>query len=180
MGGRDGEVVPGEFRFLFFARMGSMLRPWVLLILATAIIALLIRITNQIVNRDGWRRIRRTVIWLPLPLLILGYFSVFPINPYPFCRFDEGMLTSLRRGMTLAEVEAILGVPAGHYGNPEFHAASSTMEGRLWPPGCRILSWSDDQFLLEVGFDANGHVLMWHRRAGHSRQFESPLSRLWQ
>ncbi|MFN9372182.1 MAG: hypothetical protein ACK6D3_09905 [Planctomycetaceae bacterium] len=153
-----------------------MLRLLVLVALAALVCRMTVRLFGQISNREGWPKIRRTLPWLLLPGVVGTYMLFFPLNPFPVHRFHKQMEEKLRRGMTLAEVEAVMGGPEGHYGNPEFNSGMFSMEGLYAEEAIKQRSWSDDAYLLDVVFDAQDRVVGWHRRAEARRYFESPLS----
>ena len=153
-----------------------MLRLTVVLVLAVTVLALLIRLAVQVVNHEERSVLWKTLRWLALPALFAAWIGHFPINPFPVRRFHDDMLSRLKPGMTEAEVDGILGAPAGHYGNPEFNAGEYTQEGFRTEPGNSVREWSDDRFLLSVEFDAGKRLVNWHRRARAHRYFEGPLS----
>jgi hypothetical protein len=76
----------------------------------------------------------------------------------------------VRMGMTLAEVEALLGGPPGNYGRFTDGMGFMTLEGYISPPGAVEQIWCDDANRYEIYFDADGRVVGHHRRAGYSQE----------
>jgi hypothetical protein len=108
--------------------------------------------------------------WTILIALVF-YFGVVPAYrwltappPLNVAGFDQ-----VRAGMTMAEVESILGGPPGDYGRYDGNAMM-TMEGTFGPPGAVEVLWFDDDNRLEVWFDQSGTVVKVHRRAGFTRR----------
>jgi hypothetical protein len=137
---------------------------------------LLLHLIAQVINRDGWPKIRETLLWLLLPLGVGVYKLFLPINPYPVHRFSDAMIRQLKPGMTKAEVQAVLKGPAGHYGNPEFLSGRYSIERITFPPGTTTQAWSDDGLKVELAFDSRQVLVTWYRRADAQRYFEPLVS----
>lgn len=78
-------------------------------------------------------------------------------------------------GMRLAQVEDLLGGPAGNYGRFSDAGATMTREGFFCPPGSRDfepprgLVWTTDDRRFEICFDENMQVVVTHERAGYEQ-----------
>jgi hypothetical protein len=75
----------------------------------------------------------------------------------------------IRMGMSQAEVEKLLGGPPGDYGHNVGGWTVMTLEGVGGPPGSVERRWNDDSNFFEVFFDADGRVILFHKRAGFTR-----------
>lgn len=83
-------------------------------------------------------------------------------------------------GMTLKEVEDLLGGPAGNYGLDPLGKELESLEGYPDFPGAREKQWCNENHMLEIYFDAKDQVAGFYKRASY-KQYppESWLSRLW-
>jgi hypothetical protein len=75
-------------------------------------------------------------------------------------------------GMSLAEVEELLGGPSGHYGRVRSGLMASARENTPQLPEAVERTWCDDWYCLEIAFDGQDRVVR------HTRRFEpaSPVS----
>ena len=113
---------------------------------------------------------RQLLAWTLLIALVF-YFGVVPAfrwltapPPLNVAGFDQ-----VRAGMSMAEVELLLGGPPGDYGRYDGNAMM-TMEYFHGPAGSVEAQWFDDDNRLEVWFDQTGRVVSVHRRGGFARR----------
>lgn len=116
------------------------------------------------------------VIWIGLGLGVAFYF----LEGFPGRLNVEGM-NKLKTGMTLAEVQAILGGPPGNYGGFDRSGGFMTMEGFTPAVGQKLTEkiWNDNENRLELYFDANDKLVAWHKRFGYSRVTPLTWARMW-
>jgi hypothetical protein len=119
-----------------------------------------------------WRLLGVTAAVLLVPT------SAFMLWPRP-SRVTRESCDRIREGMSRAEVETIVGPPGDYRAGPtgaafdyDFHLADIPMGttgdkltpwdgGNNWPPaGATQAEWAGDTAVLEVTFDAAGHVLL--------------------
>ncbi len=83
-------------------------------------------------------------------------------------------------GMSLKEVEDLLGGPAGNYGLNPLGKELESLEGYPNYPGTIEKQWCNENHMLEIYFDAKDQVAGFHKRASY-KQYppESWLSRVW-
>jgi hypothetical protein len=79
----------------------------------------------------------------------------------PGSQITRARYERLREGMTEAEVDAVFGVPAGHYGSP---GGCVTLEEVSFPGAVRHREWWGDAGNVEVGFGADGRLVGKHFR----------------
>lgn len=72
----------------------------------------------------------------------------------------------IHKGMSLAEVEKLLGGPPGNYGLHIDLGAESTREEYVPPGGSNAMIWTDANHQLYIYFDGQGRVSGFHSRAG--------------
>src|SRR5262245_61941779 len=87
----------------------------------------------------------------------------------PRTRLASENFPMIKNGMTLAEVENLLGGPAGNFGRHANGGSKMTMEGYIGPVGTKELIWCDDSNRFEIYFDAQDRVVGFHRRAGYAQ-----------
>ena len=139
--------------------------------LVASVAALAIWLTVLIVNRRRFRAIcAAAALAVLLPLLAVNLLII----PQRWNRLDAAKLAMLRKGMTQADVERLLGGPPGCYGNPKNNEALMTLEGFFAPSGCVEKLWFDDFNQFELYFDASGQLAAWHKRASFSRGYRPP------
>jgi|GEM_PF-2652906 len=82
-------------------------------------------------------------------------------------------------GMTLKEVEKLLGGPPGNYGILPLGSAEMT-QGSPHLPGTVEKQWHNENHMLEIYFDSKDQVAGFYKRASY-KQYppESWLSRFW-
>jgi hypothetical protein len=93
------------------------------------------------------------------PILLLGLLAVvlfavgagglLLLERTPQHRINEEGFAEIREGMTLAEVEVILGVPPGHYGARRVRVAAPA---NVLPDDC-CRNWSTSDFAIRVYFN---------------------------
>lgn len=94
-----------------------------------------------------------------LVVLLLAGASLLNSRPWQRSTLDLAAFKMVTPGMNRAEVERLLGGPPGDYG---FHQGGPTSEVILdWelPPEAHLQEWFNDQFKLQIAFDAQGRVL---------------------
>lgn len=105
--------------------------------------------------------------------LVLGAFAVsfalfvlilWAFNGQPGGRLVAENFCLVREGMTLVEVEQLLGGPAGNYGRNE-KSSYGSLEAFISPPGPAYREWTDDSHSLEIYFDTRYRVVGSHQRA---------------
>jgi hypothetical protein len=101
--------------------------------------------------------------------LVVIAIAVFALGRKPPARLQVENFNSIRNGMTLAEVESLLGGPPGDYGENRGGIECMTAEGMSWPPSSVERVWHDDTNRLEIAFDPEGRVVGFHQRAGYNR-----------
>ena len=96
--------------------------------------------------------------------VVAGWWLARPAGPGPEPRPPDWAagFERVRPGMSLAEVEALMGGPPGNYGRGLEQGMS--LEGVLVPPGTVERAWADDGARYEVYFDPAGRVVVTHRR----------------
>jgi hypothetical protein len=99
-------------------------------------------------------------------VIILSLTIVFLLHR----RFHPENQGAIRPGMTLQQVEDLLGGPPGDYGLFWFGSGMMTQEGVIAPPGSTEMVWFNDDQRIEVHFDKQGRVVVVHRRAGWERR----------
>jgi hypothetical protein len=87
----------------------------------------------------------------------------------PRLRFRPENYKAIRPGMTLQQVEDLLGGPPGDYGWFLIGSTIMTEEGSIVPPGSKELLWFNDNHRIEVFFDGQGRVVAVHKRAKWER-----------
>jgi hypothetical protein len=81
-----------------------------------------------------------------------------------------GCFYRIKVGMSLSEVEGLLGGPPGNYGRYAAGTRLMSMEGSIRPPGSVEQVWCDDADRLEIYFDQQKQVVGYYKRAGYSQQ----------
>jgi hypothetical protein len=96
---------------------------------------------------------KKKLLWTGIAagLAVALYFLVRP--PAPKHNFDRTSFEKINKGMTLAEVEAILGGPPGDYTTRP--TISECDVG--WGPGEK--EWVSDEGAISVWFDPEGRIL---------------------
>jgi hypothetical protein len=104
-------------------------------------------------------RRRRVVITLALlGLVLLGAcFALWPFSPRPQINHDDYL--GVEMGMTEAQVETVLGGPAGDYRVGDvLYTVGGDDEIRQGRPIVRSSDWRGNEGLVMVGYDADGQV----------------------
>jgi hypothetical protein len=124
--------------------------------------------------------------WLVLILvgLLLGVAalagSLWWSAPWTPTKLRVAQFYQVRVGMSLAEVEALLGGPPGDYG---FHEGGPVSEVKAsgWPedPSLIVKTWTNDETKLEVAFDAQGKVASKMRHPSYLRTAPKFSWRYW-
>jgi hypothetical protein len=126
--------------------------------------------TMSAAKRDPIIQVVAGVVLILAVVGVSGYLILF--QPWrdltSWNRLDPADLAKLRKGMSQADVEIVLGGPPGDYGNPELkgYPGTSTMEGYTRPKDFVLHVWFDDRNRFELCFDATGRLVLWHKRAG--------------
>jgi hypothetical protein len=115
--------------------------------------------------RDHWR-----YIWMIGVTLFVGVGMVALLIALLHRRFQPENQTAIRPGMTLQQVEDLLGGPPGDYGWFWFGSSMMTMEGAVVPPGSTEMVWFNDDQRIKVHFDNQSRVVAVHRRARWERR----------
>ena len=137
------------------------------LTLAAAAGALLVWALIGIIQRR-WKRVGVS------SLLALGLCVRLFVFPQPWDVLDASQLKLLKRGMTQAEVEALLGGPPGCYGNPLMNSELMHCEGFVVNTPSTEVLWFDDLKQFELWFDNQQRLVAWHRRSGFGRSYLGP------
>lgn len=122
---------------------------------------------------------------LALALLIGVSLTVFVVLCLQPVRFTEEMANRIRRGMTEAEVVAILGRPAGDYQTRQnYLPAPNDYRSDVWthpeefrrPDGIIERAWISDVGAVAVEFDSKGRVSRSYFEGGDwTDKSQSPL-----
>lgn len=80
---------------------------------------------------------------------------------------------SIRRGMTQAQVEELLGGPPGNYGWYHNKIVVQTAEGTIATGVKRV--WCDDGNCFEIYFDSQGNVVAHHKRGMYRQMPKNKL-----
>jgi hypothetical protein len=117
---------------------------------------------------DTWRPWQYWMIGIALVagVIILGLLIAGSLQ----WRFHPENHTAIRAGMTLQQVEDVLGGPPGDYGWFWFGSAMMTEEGVIAPLGSTEMVWFNDDKRIEVHFDNQGRVVAVHKRATWERR----------
>jgi hypothetical protein len=92
------------------------------------------------------------LICFGLTIALLIHISSQPLwTPEGFIRIEPGM--------TLREVESLLGAPPGDYHQQKFVITEGTRTRRAIPPTTRRLVWFDEIHRYEIYFDADDRVV---------------------
>jgi hypothetical protein len=78
-------------------------------------------------------------------------------------RFHPENQTAIQPGMTLKQVEDLLGGPPGDYGWYWFGSSMMTEKGVVVPPGSTEMVWFNDDQRIEVHFDNQSRVVAVHQ-----------------
>lgn len=125
-------------------------------------------------RRIGWIAVGGAV------LVLLVSMALLPMIPVKERRLKIENYPRIAKGMTLKEVEDLLGGPPGNYGLHPIGKELMTLEGYPEIPGAVEKHWKNETNLLEIYFDSGDRVVGIHHRAGY-RQYppESWISRFW-
>jgi hypothetical protein len=85
-------------------------------------------------------------------------------------QLNVGGFFQIKVGMSLSEVERLLGGPPGNYGRYSEETGSMTLEGYLAPPGSGEKVWCNDENRFEIYFDQQKQVVGYHKRARYSQE----------
>ncbi len=126
----------------------------------------------------------KRMLWYSLwgaALVLILTVAVLPFVPVKERKLNVESFRLIKPGMTLKEVEELVGGPPGNYGHPSARGGMSTLEGTIPPPGTvGEKHWFNDNHLFEVYFDAKDQVTGYHKRFGYQQYPpESWLSKLW-
>jgi hypothetical protein len=111
---------------------------------------------------------RRWILWVGLAATLALVVVAVAWRASHRLRLEN--VARIQVGMTLQEVEDLLGGPPGDYGMWRFGAGEMTQEGVLAPPGSTELVWFDDDNRLEIFVDNENKVVAVHRRARWQRR----------
>ena len=121
------------------------------------------------------------LIFFALPVLVCVMPALILIHEGK----DEGPFLNnflrVENGMTLPQVETLLGGPPGHY-NGATGRGMMTLEGYRPANSSSELVWLDKSHYFEVHFDAEGFVVGSHKRISYLEQAEATepfLPRTW-
>src|SRR5436309_2232914 len=118
---------------------------------------------------------KRRMLWLTgtlVLLLVAGAVALYlGVIRVPQCR---RAYEQIETGMTVAQVEAILGGPAGNHDNPTHTLASNPGPIRKLPSG-ELRIWMFNEGRVEVKFDTAGTV---HAKAWFDMPQLTPLERI--
>lgn len=124
--------------------------------------------------------------WLSVVLvgLCLGAAALFGSlwwsAPWVPTKLRVAHFSQVREGLSLAEVESLLGGPPGDYG---FHDGGPVSEvlASDWPgdPSLIVKTWTNDEAKLEVAFDAQGKVASKIRHPSYLRTAPKLSWRYW-
>jgi hypothetical protein len=110
---------------------------------------------------------RRLLAFFGLLVIAFAVFASSLVEPP--ARLNVDHFISIKNGMTLADVETLLGGPPGDYGQNRGGFQCATAEGILWPPNSVEQIWYDDTHHFEIAFDQEGRVVGFHQRVGYNR-----------
>jgi hypothetical protein len=116
-------------------------------------------------------RCRFIVNILVLVALTGALLMLVRLRPSPADKqLNVGGFFQIKVGMSLSEVEGLLGGPPGNYGRYAGGMSEMTLEGYLAPPGSVEKVWCDDANRFEIYFDQQMQVVGYHKRARYSQQ----------
>src|SRR5262245_41710592 len=93
---------------------------------------------------------------LGLVVLLLGYLAMWFAIPSEVRAFER-----IQEGMTINEVENVIGLPPGDYSSPartRLPSISLLNSGVLRKPGYTLKSWAWDNYEISVVFDPDGRT----------------------
>jgi hypothetical protein len=118
-----------------------------------------------------------TILLISISLTGIRYWW----NPGKGPRLRVENYPQVKVGMSLAEVEDLLGGPAGHYGRVRSGSISTVRETTQQLPEALERAWCDDWHCLEIAFDGQDRVVRHTRRFGPDAPVspEGTATRLW-
>jgi len=115
---------------------------------------------------------RGRIVRIGLALAALAVGAWYWVGTSAGARLRVENYPQVRGGLSLTEVEELLGGPPGNYGRYAYGSAMMTCEGYSVPPGSVERIWCDDAARFEIYFDTQGRVVGLHQRARYE-QFPS-------
>ena len=124
------------------------------------------------------RAIIVTIVCIAICLVGIAILAFVDFKSGP--RLATENFEKIEKGMTLAEVEALLGGPPGNFGRNDGGSRGPTGDGFKRPRDARQLRWHDDDNCFDIYFDARDRVIV-ARRGQDYVQFprEGVMSRLY-
>ena len=115
---------------------------------------------------------RRFIVSILVPVVLTSavLLLVRLLAPSADKQLNVGGFFQIKVGMSLSEVEGLLGGPPGTYGRYAQGASMMTAEGYNAPPGSVEKVWCDDANRFEIYFDQQKHVVGYHKRARYSQE----------
>lgn len=103
---------------------------------------------------------RRWLGLLALTVLVAGT-GLAVVALMPSYRINEEGAARIIKGMSRADVEALLGVPAGDYSRHYDWPTHLSYDSDLWffRSSWRVETWCDDRHHIRVAFDGEGKVV---------------------
>jgi hypothetical protein len=111
---------------------------------------------------------RKLAAWLIALVGLLAFWAVLVADgrfSTPKPRLATRNFWDIRKGMSQAEVEKLLGGPPGDYGRNVGGTSFVTAEGFCRPPGSIERLRYDDSNQFEIYFDAEERVVAFRKRA---------------
>lgn len=107
---------------------------------------------------------------LAVAFVIAGAIAIRMRTPGP--ELQSANFEGIRDGMTLSEVERLLGGPPGDYARPHLLGTETRMsfDAVIIAGAVRHEVWQDDANFFEVYFDADGRVCGRHRKITYERR----------
>jgi len=116
-----------------------------------------------------YRKVLLSVLGLVVIAAFLFWLTLSDAPSSPSSRLVHENYRLIREGMSLAEVEMLLGGPPGNYGQYSGDGKFMTLDRYLPPRGSIRLIWCDDSNRFEIYFDGDGCVVGQHRREYYSQ-----------